>query len=130
MILAKNVAIFRHMANYRIINASVDSLVRIGKAISSPIRIRALQALKKRELCVCELMQLFRFAPSTMSKHMSLLADAGLVQSRREGRWTYYSLTEDSEEQVAIILGLVDLMAGGDPIVAADRDKLPELACH
>jgi len=118
------------MANYRTIQASIDSLARIGKAISSPVRIRALQALKGRELCVCELMELFRFAPSTMSKHMSLLADAGLVQSRREGKWTYYSLPEKPENSAAVALSLVDSMAKADPVVAEDMGKLLELACR
>jgi DNA-binding transcriptional ArsR family regulator len=76
------------------------------------------------------LIALFRFAPSTVSKHMSLLAEAGLVQSRRDGRWTYFSLPENSVEPVAAALNLVDLMAGGDPVVAEDRGKLPELACR
>src|SRR5208282_2676752 len=62
------------------------------KALSDPGRVRILLALRRRELCVCQITELFGFAPSTMSKHLSILHHAGLIQSRKTERWVHYRL--------------------------------------
>ena len=62
----------------------------VTKALSDPSRVRILLALRRRELCVCQITELFGFAPSTMSKHLSILHQAGLLQSRKTERWVYY----------------------------------------
>lgn len=64
----------------------------IGKALSDPNRVRALMALRKGELCVCQIIELLNLAPSTVSKHMSILRQAGLVESRKDSRWVYYRI--------------------------------------
>ncbi|HTY89307.1 MAG TPA: metalloregulator ArsR/SmtB family transcription factor [Candidatus Acidoferrum sp.] len=66
----------------------------ITKALSDPSRVRILLALRRRELCVCQITELFGFAPSTMSKHLSILHQAGLIQSRKTERWVYYRLPD------------------------------------
>ena len=68
----------------------------ITKALSDPSRVRVLLALRRRELCVCQITELFGFAPSTVSKHLSLLHHAGLVRSRKTERWVYYRLPDRS----------------------------------
>jgi ArsR family transcriptional regulator len=57
--------------------------VNITKALSDSNRVRTLLALRKGELCVCQITELFGLAPSTISKHLSILAQAGLVESRK-----------------------------------------------
>ncbi len=52
-------------------------------------------ALKGRELCVCQLIELLVLAPSTVSKHLSILKNARLIDSRKQGRWMYYRLAGD-----------------------------------
>ena len=49
-------------------------------------------ALRKGELCVCQIAELMGLAPHTISKHLSILYQAGLVNARKEGRWMYCSL--------------------------------------
>lgn len=68
----------------------------ITKALSDPNRVRILLALRKHELCVCQITELFGFAPSTVSKHLSILHHAGLIQSRKTERWVYYRLADKS----------------------------------
>src|SRR5215471_12468498 len=68
----------------------------ITKALSDPNRVRILLALKRGELCVCQITELFGFAPSTVSKHLSILHHAGLVRSRKTERWVYYRLADKS----------------------------------
>jgi ArsR family transcriptional regulator len=49
-------------------------------------------ALKDGELCLCQPIDLLELAPSTISKHMALLLQAGLIEKRKEGRWHFYRL--------------------------------------
>ena len=78
-----------------------EELTRIGKALGDPNRVRALAALFHGELCVCQLIELLRLAPSTVSKHMAVLREAGLVASRRDGRWIYYHLPQSDPDSPA-----------------------------
>ncbi len=66
----------------------------ITKALSDENRVRALMALSGGELCVCQIIELLGLAPSTVSKHMSVLRQARLVEARKEGRWMYYRLPD------------------------------------
>src|ERR1039458_5521426 len=68
----------------------------ITKALSDPNRVRILLALRRGELCVCQITELFGFAPSTVSKHLSILHRAGLILSRKSERWVYYRLPDKS----------------------------------
>lgn len=64
----------------------------ITGALADPNRVRILLALRQGELCVCQITELFGFAPSTISKHLSVLRQAGLILSRKTERWVYYRL--------------------------------------
>jgi len=66
----------------------------IVRALADENRLRALLALKDRELCVCQIMAMLCLAPSTVSKHMTVLKQAGLVDSVKRGRWVYYRLPD------------------------------------
>jgi ArsR family transcriptional regulator, arsenate/arsenite/antimonite-responsive transcriptional repressor len=66
--------------------------MNVTKALADEHRVRTLLALRKGELCVCQITELFDLAPSTISKHLSILYQAGLVESRKDGRWIYYQL--------------------------------------
>ena len=68
--------------------------MRVAKALADENRVRVLVALRAGELCACQITELFGLAPSTMSKHLSVLYQAGLVESRKEGRWIYYRLPD------------------------------------
>lgn len=66
--------------------------LNITKALSDENRVRVLMALRAGELCVCEIIDMLGLAPSTVSKHMSILLQADLVECRKDGRWHYYRL--------------------------------------
>lgn len=61
-------------------------------ALSDPLRIQILELLREQELCVCELCDRLLVSQSKLSFHLKTLKEAGLVRSRQEGRWIYYSL--------------------------------------
>jgi ArsR family transcriptional regulator len=66
----------------------------VTKALADGNRLRILMALGEGELCVCQIVELLRLAPSTTSKHISILRQARLVESRKDGRWMYYRLPD------------------------------------
>ena len=68
----------------------------ITKALSDPNRVRILLSLRRGELCVCQITELFGLATSTVSKHLSILNQAGLILSRKTERWVYYRLPDQS----------------------------------
>ena len=68
--------------------------MNITKALADENRIRVLFALRNGELCACQVVEFLALAGSTVSKHLSLLYQAGLVQMRKDGRWIYYSLPD------------------------------------
>ncbi len=72
----------------------VQSTMRITKALADLQRVRILMMLQPGELCVCQIVEVLALAPSTVSKHLSILSAAQLVDSRKEGRWAYYRLPE------------------------------------
>jgi len=72
--------------------SKVKDFLNITKALADENRLRMLMALQGGELCVCRITELMGLAMSTVSKHLSLLYQAGLVNARKEGRWMYYSL--------------------------------------
>ncbi len=73
----------------------MERTVTVTKALADENRLRALAALFKHdELCACHIIALLELSPATVSRHMGLLVDAGLVSSRREGRWVYYRCSE------------------------------------
>ena len=70
----------------------MKDILNITKALADENRLRMLMALQDGELCVCRITELMGLAMSTVSKHLSILYQAGLVNARKEGRWMYYSL--------------------------------------
>ena len=70
--------------------------MRVTKALADLQRVRILMMLGPGELCVCQIVEVLALAPSTVSKHLSILSAAGLVDMRKEGRWAYYRLPEET----------------------------------
>lgn len=68
------------------------TFLAITKALNDQTRLRTLLALRRGELCLCQLVELFGLAPSTISKHLNILYEAGLVDRRKDGRWVYFKL--------------------------------------
>jgi DNA-binding transcriptional ArsR family regulator len=99
--------------------------VKLTKALADETRVRILLALHDGELCVCQVTELFGFAPSTVSKHLSILHQAGLILSRKTERWVYYRLP-DGSAPVAVrgALAWVEKCAAKSAAARADRKQL------
>jgi len=100
-------------------------LLAITKALADSNRIRVLAMLQAGELCVCQIVEVLGLAPSTVSTHLSILAGARLVESRKSGRWVYYRLPDHpASESVRNCIGWVTGSLAGDEVIAADREKV------
>lgn len=98
------------------------------KALSDENRLRVLMALGRGELCLCQIVGLLQLAPSTVSKHMAVLYQARLVESRKEGRWMYYRLPgRAAPKPVARIVRWVQDCLRDDPRIRRDEQRLRTL---
>jgi ArsR family transcriptional regulator, arsenate/arsenite/antimonite-responsive transcriptional repressor len=75
----------------------------IAKALGDPIRMQLVDVLRKHagKVCVCELVPLFDLSQPTVSHHLKVLRDAGIVGSERRGLWAYYYVNPDSLEELS-----------------------------
>ena len=100
----------------------------VAKALGDPNRLRVLAALRDREMCVCQIAELLELAPSTVSKHMSVLRQADLVDSRKDGRWVYYRRAGAGSPAAArSALRWVDASLQGDTSLQADEKRLRKI---
>lgn len=65
---------------------------KVFKALADPTRLRILRLLEIREMCVCEVMIALDLTQPTASHHLGILENAGLVKSRKEGKWVFYKI--------------------------------------
>ena len=102
--------------------------LNITKALAEENRLRILLALEGQELCVCQLIELLELAPSTVSKHMSVLRQARLVYGRKDGRWMYYRLA-DEKAPAAVIAALewVKTSLSRNESIRKDAKRLKEI---
>jgi ArsR family transcriptional regulator, arsenate/arsenite/antimonite-responsive transcriptional repressor len=71
-------------------------LVNVMKALSDPGRLKVLKMLEAREMCACEIIGLLGLAQPTVSRHLKVLVDAGLIKGRKVGSWVHYRLAPAS----------------------------------
>lgn len=98
------------------------------KAAGDPTRTRILKLLEGGGLCVCQVQAVLGLAPSTVSKHLSILKLAGLVEDRRDGKWIEYALVQQERNRYArALLAMLRGPMDRDPVVIADRKRLREI---
>jgi len=104
---------------------TMHEFMNITKALADATRVRTLLSLRDGELCVCQITELFGLAPSTVSKHLSILFQAGLVESRKEGRWIFYQLPGKTAPSVVCeALDWVVRANAGSPDAIEDSERL------
>jgi ArsR family transcriptional regulator len=81
--------------------AQAGRLAAVAKALGDPIRLQLVDVLRQHagEVCVCELVSLFDLSQPTVSHHLKVLRDAGLVASVRRGLWAYYYVVPDALDE-------------------------------
>ena len=98
------------------------------KALSDGNRLRIVMALATHdELCVCQLTELLQVATPTVSRHMSVLQNAGLVENRKDARWVYYRLSEDFPDQ---FLRWIKASVENSPNILRDEQALETILSY
>lgn len=104
-------------------------LIKVMKSLSDPNRVRIVKLLEQKELCVCELQEALNLAQSTVSKHMKILEEAGLVEYRKKGSWIIYRLSEmQSSPYVQPLLSHLKNWINDDKSLEIMRKKLPAIS--
>lgn len=88
---------------------------KIFKALSDSNRLKIIDLLSCGEKCACEILNYFEFTQPTLSHHMKVLIECGLVDSRKEGTWNYYSLNSRNANKV--VLSLMNIVLETDECV-------------
>jgi len=102
--------------------------IKVTKALSDPNRVKIIKMLQKKEMCVCELQAALDIAQPTVSKHLRVLEDAGLVSFSKDGLWVNYRLSDGRESPyAATLLGNLRHWLEDDPHIVELVGKLPDI---
>jgi ArsR family transcriptional regulator len=103
----------------------MKELVRIFKALSDKNRVRILKMLEIKPLCVCEITEVLKLAPSTTSKHLSILRDANLIFDQKEKKWVNYHLNRATQQKyIKELIPLLKKWIQDDNLIERDREKV------
>lgn len=107
---------------------SMKPFLKVMKALSDPNRVKIIKMLQQRFLCVCEMRAALNIAQPTVSKHLKVLEEAGLVTSEKDGLWVNYRLTDGSSSPyAATVLGNLRHWLNEDRQIADLIEKLPSI---
>ncbi len=106
----------------------MKDFVKVMKALSDPNRVKIIKMLQYKKMCVCEMQAALQIAQPTVSKHLKMLEDVGLVTFRKDGVWVNYHLADGSSSPyVASILGNLRHWLEDDSELAEIMEKLPTM---
>jgi len=101
----------------------VRELMAIARTLGDPTRIRVMAALRNGELCVCELVDALDISQSSLSSHLQICREVGVVTTRKESRWIYYSLSARYEPLIETIFSELQTL-GRDEQLRRDARRL------
>ena len=103
--------------------------VRLFAALADPTRLRLLNMMNGREVCVCYFVEVLRQPQPKISRHLAYLRNAGLVLSRREGTWMHYRIATPGHAGASRLLKETLRWMQDDPDMIADRKRLSKACC-
>lgn len=106
--------------------APLDLLFR---ALADPTRLRLLNLIADREICVCYLVEILRISQPKVSRHLAYLRRAGMVASRRDGKWMHYRLRMPADDAAAAVLREVLGRLQAIPTMRRDASRLTSACC-
>ncbi len=106
----------------------MKSFLKVMKALSDPNRVKIIKLLQQKMMCVCELQGALKIAQPTVSKHLKILEEAGLVDYAKDGLWVNYFLANgNASPYVSSVLGNLKHWLEEDPEIAELLKKVPLL---
>lgn len=104
-------------------------LASLFAALADVTRLRLLNLMAGREVCVCFFVEILRQGQPKISRHLAYLRRAGIVSARREAKWMHYRITPPDDPAAASILDAALASFRGDKQMQADRSKLDRACC-
>lgn len=105
------------------------TLACLFAALADSTRLRLLNLMDGREVCVCHFVEILGQSQPKISRHLAYLRKAGIVAARREGKWMHYSIRLASDPAAASLLGAVLGSLGSDEQMRADLARLDRVCC-
>jgi len=110
------------------LGVAMKTFVKVMKALSDPNRVKILKLLQEKVMCVCELQSAIGISQPSVSKHLKILEEAGLVDYRKEGLWVNYFLSDGNHSPYAAsLLGNIKHWLDDDPQIVELVKKVPFL---
>lgn len=103
----------------------MQELLKIFKALSDETRLKILKLLEHGELCVCEIVSALDMIQPKVSFHLGVLQEAGLVKSRKQGKWIFYSIDDSDIFKRFLIISVLEKIPDGT--VADNTKRLKDL---
>jgi ArsR family transcriptional regulator, arsenate/arsenite/antimonite-responsive transcriptional repressor len=108
---------------------SPDDLAKLFAALSDRTRLRLLNLMDGREVCVCYFVEMLGLSQPKISRHLAYLREAGVVEARREGKWMHYKIVVPGRRGAAQILNETLDALKRDRTMQADRARLDKACC-
>lgn len=105
-------------------------LVRLFAALADPTRLRLLNLMGGREVCVCYFVEILKQGQPKISRHLAYLRNAGIVTTRREGKWMHYRIEQPDNARAASILDATFQSFKTDKEMQADLARLDRACCE
>jgi ArsR family transcriptional regulator len=105
-------------------------LVRLLAALADPTRLRLLNLMDGREVCVCYFVEILKQGQPKISRHLAYLRTAGIVSARREGKWMHYRINRPDDSRGAAILDAALLSLKSDRRMQEDLLRLGKACCE
>jgi ArsR family transcriptional regulator len=102
--------------------------IKVMKALSDPTRVKIVKMLQHKLMCVCEIQEALRISQSSVSKHLRILEEAGLVDFKKDGLWVNYHLTDGMKSPYASsVMGNLRHWLEDEPEMTELIKKLPHI---
>lgn len=106
----------------------MKDFIRVMKALSESSRVKIVKMLQRRSMCVCELQEALQIAQSSVSKHLKILEDAGIVAHEKDGLWVNYYLADGMKSPyVSTLMGNLRHWLEGEPEIEELLERLPHI---
>lgn len=102
-------------------NEIYENNAKIFKALSDSNRLKIIDILSCGEKCACDILENFEFTQPTLSHHMKVLMECGLVECRKEGLWSYYTLNINNTNK--LVLFLMNIVTNTEDCICKDKNK-------
>ena len=106
----------------------MKEFIKVMKALSDPNRVKIIKMLQHKLMCVCELREALQISQSSVSKHLKILEEAGLVDYKKDGLWVNYYLTDGQKSPFASnLLGNLRHWLDNEPEITELIKRLPHI---